>query len=178
MNVVRIITASLLILLLSAVTAFTGMDKVLARGQGVEVTDSDVKAMKRIAGGGGHPTAKALVEGTLRMELFAAEARREGLPCPAAEEKKGFDQVFALAQCYMEAKLAAMTVKDDAVESYYRVYWRRFIDKKNGELQELDDGLQEKIRERILAAKKKNFGLQEYSRLCKKYNVVFVRDGS
>ncbi len=115
MNTAKIIASSLLILLLSVVVVFAGSGKIVARGQGIEVTGSDVKVMKRIAGGEGHPSAKSLLEGTLRMKLFAAEARQESLSCLVAEGKSGFDQDFALAQCYLEARLTAMKVKDEAV---------------------------------------------------------------
>ena len=155
-----------------------GSERIVARGDGITVTSADLVAMKKTVKQSAPPSGQALVEGTLRVKLFAQEARREGVDCPVVVDKSGFEEDIALAGCYLQVRLDALTTDDEAVESYYRAFWRRFVNKKDGKLQELDAGLQKKIRSIVLAAKKNNFGLEEYGRLCKKYDIVFVHNGS
>lgn len=150
--------------------------RIMARGDGIEVTDVEVKAMQNAFGG--RPTRRGLLEGTVKMALFAEEALEEKITCPAAAEVAGFKRTIALANCYLYARLDSLDVRDGAVESYYRAYWRRFANKETGALAELDADLRQQIRERILTAKKKHFGGREFKRLCKKYNIVFAENGS
>ncbi len=178
MKTIRIIVVSLFVVMLAGAGVYADSERIVARGDGIKVTAADMAAMKKASKQAGQPSEKALVDGTLRMKLFAAEARKEGLECPAAADKGGFDQDIALARCYLEACLAVLTLRDEAVESYYRANWQKFVDKKDGELQDIDADLRKIIGERILAAKKMNFGLQEYNRLCEKYHIVFADNGS
>jgi len=178
MKIIRIIAVSLFVVMLAGAGAYADSARVVARGDGLEIFGADVALMKKTVGQSAQPSAEALVEGTVRMKLFAAEARKGGIECPAAADTSGFDQDIVLAGCYLEARLAALTLRDEAIESYFRAHWQRYVDKKDGELRDLDAELRKEISERILAAKKMNFGLQEYNRLCEEYNIVFTGNGS
>ena len=169
---------SILIAMIMVVPAFGGQEKVVARGDGIVVTEADVKAMQGVVRENFRPTRKALVDGTVRSVLFAGEALSEGILCPPAAEAEGFARTLLLADCYFRDRLSAMKLKEGAVESFYRVNWKRFTVNKGGDLHELDDDLREIIRKRILTAKRKIFIKQEFRRLCVKFNVVFAEDGS
>lgn len=169
---------SFMIAMMVVIPAFGSQEKVVARGDGIVVTEADVKAMQGMVKENFKPTRKALVDGTVRCILFAGEALREGISCPPAAEAEGFAHTLRLADCYFRDRLAAMELKDGAVESFYRVNWKRFTINKDGDPHELDDNLRTIIRERILTAKRKIFIKQEFNRLCLKFNVVFAENGS
>lgn len=178
MKKIRITVVGLFIVMLAISGVHADSGRVVARGDGIEITTAEVAVMKKTVGQSAHPSAKALVEGTVRMKLYAVEARKGGVECPAAVDKSGFAQDIVLAGCYLDARLAALSLRDEVIESYYRAFWQRYVDKKDGELRDLDAELRQEISERILAAKKMNFGLQEYNRLCEKYHIVFPANGS
>ncbi len=169
---------AMLFIMFAVVSSSAGSEKgkVVARGDGVVVTVAEVNAMRNVYGG--HPTNRGLLEGTVKMVLFAKEALEEKIACPAVADVAGFEQTITLANCYIQSRLDSMDVRDDAVESYYRAYWQRFVNKKTGELDELDADLRQRIMEQILTVKKKHFGNREFMRLCEKYNIIFTKNGS
>lgn len=175
----RIIALSIAMIALSALSALGASRNIVAHGDGFVVTSKEVKAMRAaFANGGFQPSSKGLLEGTVKIVLFAKQALREGFDCPSVSKSTGFSRTIALSNCYLRTRLGELDVGSKAVESYYRANWRRFVDKKTGELHPFDSALQERIKKRILTAKKKNFGRQEFKRLCKEYNVVFGENGS
>lgn len=180
LNMGRWTILTMVIIMFAAVSpsASVGSEKgrVMARGDGIEVTAVEVKAMRNVFGG--RTSRKGLLEGAVKMVLFAKEALQEKVACPSAAEVAGFKRTIALANCYLHTRLDSLEVRDGAVESYYRTYWRRFVNRETGELAELDTDLRQEIKERILTAKKKHFGSREYERLCEKYNIVFTENGS
>ena len=179
MKMPRTILLAVVVIVVTSLSAFGAPKKIVAHGDGFVVTREQVKAMQAaFANGGFRPTSKGLLEGTVKMVLFAEEARRESFTCPSAAAASGFAQTIELSNCYLRTRLGELDIGDKAVESYYRAYWRRFSDKKTGELHIFDAALQERIKRRILTAKKENFGSQEFKRLCKEYNVVFGENGS
>ena len=153
-------------------------EAVIARGDGILVTEADVQGMRKATKEWFRPTRKALEEATVRIVLFAREAEAEKISCPEAREMDGFARRLQLADCYINEKLNRVDLLPGAIESYYLVNWRDFVDPKTGEMLKLDDQLRAVIRKHILTAKRKIFTRQEYKRLCQKYQVTFVAGNS
>jgi hypothetical protein len=146
---------------------------VVARGaEGITVYAADLAAMRK-ASPNFVPTPEALLKATVRTVLFARRAADEGIDCPGLDRVAGFDRNIVLSYCWERELLKKTTLRQDAVESWYRAHWRQFTD-ENGELRPLDDDLRLKIRNRILVAKKKNIINEEYERLCDRYHIEFV----
>jgi len=168
---------SILIAMIMVMPAFGSQEKVVAQGDGIVVTEADVRAMRAMDEGHITPTRKALVEGTVRVMLFAREADKQEIDCPPAEGTEGFARTMAMAGCYMLQRLKKMELVAGAEESFYRANWKRFQDRKTGDVRSLED-VKAGIRQHILLAKKKYFFRQEFKELCQKYNVVLTGSGS
>jgi hypothetical protein len=150
---------------------------VVARGttgEGGEIVvyAADLAAMQK-ASPNFQPTPEALLKATVQTVLFARRAADEGIDCPGLDRVAGFDRKIVLSYCWERELLKRATLHEDAVESWYRAHWRQFTD-ENGELRPLDDDLKQKIRNRILVAKKKTIVNEEYERLCDRYHIQFV----
>lgn len=170
---------SLVVIVISFSLSFAGQKGVVAQGDGITVTETEVMAMQGYADNQNfRPSRRALVKATVKTILFAEEALKRGMDCPGAAEKEAFDRTVLLAGCYLKTRLAEEDLIPGAVESFYRVNWRSFWDEDKGDLLKLDADLKKRIEERIRAARKGIFIRQEYKRLCKKYNVVLFINGS
>jgi len=153
--------------------------QVVARGDGLEVTGSEVNALRQhLSKVALKPSRRSLVDLAVQNELFAREAIREKLVCPRSAEVKGLSRTVMLARCYLDNRLDHLGLIPGAVESYYRANWHDFRDKKTGKLLSLDADRRQWIKKRIVTAKKKKLAKEEFKALCKKYNVVFSDGGS
>lgn len=158
--------------------AFGSQETVVARGDdGFVVTEADVRIIRGKLKADFKPSNKALIEGAVRMALFAREASRLKIECPVAEDIKGFDRDIVLANCYMQERLKEMDLAAGAVESFYRANWRRFLDRKTGKLLPLVK-VKVGIEQHIRAAKKNSYLRRVFEGLCQKYNVVFTGGAS
>ena len=174
----RLIPAIVVFLILSAGIAVRvrAMNQIVARGEGIVVTEADLAEMRKAALPFFVPTRKALVEATVRTVLFAREAEEEGIACKVAAGLNGFARKLALSRCYIRNRLQGARLLKGAILSYYRVHWRQFVDEKGRDLP-LDECLKKQIRGRILAAKRPIIEEAEYRRLCRKFSVVIQKNG-
>ncbi len=174
----KLIGLFLAVLVLVFGTFSVSAAQIVARGEGVKVSDAEVNALRQHLGKAVlKPSRKALIDLAVQTELFAKEAIRNKLNCPRSAEVKGLSRTVLLAKCYLDDRLEHLGLIPGAVESYYLAKWADFKDKKSGKLPELDGERRQWIKKRILASKKKKLAKEEFTLLCKKYNVIFTDGG-
>ncbi len=151
--------------------------KIVAKGDGIVVTEVDVKEMKRYIPRFIIPTERSLEKMTVCTVVMAKAAQAERIKCEQAEVTTGFEQLYSLSRCYLKQKLEEMRLKKGAVESYYLAHWRRFLD-ENGKLRPLDEKMRQRIRKLIVRAKAGRFSRQLCKQLMQKYRVRWCEGGS
>lgn len=140
--------------------------KVIARGQGIEVTSKDVERLLNRMGIFRVVNKKALEREAVKLKLFALEAKKQGL----VKEDTDF---LKAAREYELHLLKNYKVPDIVIKSYYYAHYKAYLS-DNGTLYPLDDKERERIKNTILGWARKRILDEEAERLMKKYNVTFM----
>lgn len=182
----RSFTYMMLIALAMIYCAKPAVAKVLAKGEGFEITTDDVENQKAFFKENGFESTDAEhLNAVLKMRLFALEAKANGLiqslPEPSGPYKyemvQRYNQIY---QSYVIDLLSKYPVSDDAILSYYQSYPEKFrVGKENGSEKgdpaesemKLDAGLKRWIRDQIVESKKVVIIQDEFERLKAKYHV-------
>lgn len=178
-------------------------DDVLAVGKGFEVSQSFVRNMGNFFEQHGlHTSSEELLEGAVRMKLFAIDAKEQGLvdDIPQGSSEQDFKDLMRIQNLYLKNELKKLPVEDRVVQSYYRSYPRRFVQKVHNQaenpenataekqkkttipdppwtdedLMPLDDALKNKIEAIVLQAQQKRISKRLFKKLEKKYDVEYV----
>lgn len=161
------------------------MAKVLVRGDGFVIDSSDVEAQREYFSQKGFESTDAEhLNATLRMRLFAMEAKSSGLvdklPEPTGPYNYEIVQEYnRLFRIYYQHLMETYLVSDDAVLSYYLSYPEKFLANKEGpkynlkeeDMIPLDANIKSWIRSQIVLSKKPVIIQEEFDRLKKKYHV-------
>lgn len=145
-------------------TAFEGLSAnqtPVAVGDGFVITQEDVDKLNAYAMSQNFgSTEEQHRQAVLRLKLFSMEARALGLTAKDAEG--GVETVpgmVALAEKYMDKLMGDYPLSEAAIKSYYLAHPEKFLRQTTTIPEDkyfpLDEGIKEKIRLKILMAKRK-----------------------
>ncbi len=153
-------------------------ETLLAIGDGVKVTASDMEEMRT------HFESNRIFlkpekyqVAALEMKLYAKEASELNLDSSVTYDKSqdDFEREKNLATIYLDHLIQTYPLEELIIESYYRAHPQKFEQWNESaqayEAKPIDDEVRQKIREIILAPKKRKIQQDEYQRLVEKYNV-------
>ena len=154
--------------------------KLLAVGDGIELTLDEVNALKEFSEAGGMFTNMEEYRKTaLEFELYAEEALKRGLGDEIPEDiepNDHFARKHYLANKYLwEVVMEEYPLPDVAIESYYNANPSRYSEYSEEDnayvMPPMSEADRLEIRKIIMAAKTKDVRAEEYEKLKRKYNV-------
>lgn len=177
-------------------------EKVLAAGEKLEVTKTLVRNLNKLLEKRGLRTkSDELLKGAVRMRLFAAEAKEQGLvdEVPQGSSEQDLKDLMRIQSQYLQNELKKVPVDDKVVQSYYRSYPRRFVQESNKlsenqenatgkthttasipdppwtvkDLRQLDDKQIEKVRSIVRQSQHKQLSERLFQELETKYDVEY-----
>ncbi len=168
-------------------------DRVLASGKGFEVTQEFVQDVREFYEQRGlRTTQEEILKAALRIKLFALESQEQGLiaEIPAGASKQTISELVGIYERYIWQEMLEYPLADKVVESYYRAYPYQFLrdneqkDNHSGvarssgavdeeALMPLDQELHDKIRMRIVQAKRREIVASSFKQLQEKYQVQY-----
>ena len=155
--------------LASARQVFSGEVKVVARGDGFQITQDDIIALQRYFETRNMFTTEAEYRRfALKLKLFSMEAKALRLNKPEAgsdAQVQTVEQQERLYNLYVGKLLRVYPLADDVIESYYRANPEKFKDRL------LDEILSEQIRKVIMEAKRPWLETKRVNLLRFKYHV-------
>jgi hypothetical protein len=156
----------------------------IAVGDGFVVTQDDVDKLNAYAMSKNFgSTEKQHREAALKLKLFCMEARALGLTAQGAEGKDDtVPGMLALAEKYIEKLMSDYPLPDAAIKSYYlahpEIFRRQTTTMAENQFVPLDEEVKEKIRLKIMTAKRKTIADQAFEDLKEKYHVTFPGKGA
>lgn len=151
----------------------------VATGDGFVITQEDVDKLNAYAMSQNFgSTEEQHRQAALRLKLFSMEAKALGLTAKDAEGKEEtVPGMVALAEKYLDNLIREYPLSEAAVKSYYLAHPEKFLRQTTTMAEDrflpLDEGLKEKIRLKILMAKRKAIADQAVEDLTEKYRVKF-----
>lgn len=147
--------------------------KILAEGEGLVVSESELGVLRARFSPGFQTTETEYCRALLRMKLFAKEAQATGLDKEPTFQAK-LDQMILqeLSNLYVTSRLDSYPLSDEAIESYYQSHPDEFGGRDN--LKPLDDPLKKAIKDKIMGIKRAQIVNEEMDRLMEKYKVKLL----
>lgn len=151
----------------------------VATGDGFVITQEDVDKLNAYAMSQNFgSTEEQHRQAALRLKLFSMEARALGLTAKDAEGKEEtVPGMVVLAEKYLDNLIREYPLSEAAVKSYYLAHPEKFLRQTTTMAEDrflpLDENLKEKIRLKILMAKRKTIADQAVEDLKEKYRVKF-----
>lgn len=167
----------LLLAFTPAVAFSNDADKVVAKGDGIVITQGEADLLKTRMQSYFKTSDTEYCRALIKMKLFSMEARENKMHLKkevAAELNQMMEQ--KLSAVYVDKMVEKYVMIPGTIESYYYSHADEFLD-KNGNVMPLNDKLRAKIRNKIMLRKKSELANTEMDRLLKKYNVDIVDSG-
>jgi hypothetical protein len=186
MKSMRMLWACALVCFILAVGAgnlFGSSGTVIAKGDGIVLTEKDVAELKEyFAKRQVHSTPEQYRRVALRYELFAAEARKIGLHTKLKDganatgdssSQISLERKKKLADVYTYHLMRQQELPENVIESYYYAHPEKFRTDSNGtSLKPLDEKLKSSIKMNIVTRKHNSIVKAAFEKLKKKYKVT------
>jgi hypothetical protein len=156
----------------------------VAVGDGFVLTQEDVNNLSAYAMSQNFGSTEVQHrQAALRIKLFSMEAVALGLTAKGSEGKEDtVPGMLALAEKYMDKLMGDYPLSESAVKSYYLAHPEKFSRQTTTLAEDkflpLDDGLKEKIKLKIMMAKRKTLADQAFEDLKEKYHVRIPGKGT
>jgi hypothetical protein len=148
-------------------------DKIMAEGQGLVVTESEINVLRDRFSSRFQTTETEYCRALLRMKLFAKEAQVTGLDKdPAFQAKLNQIILQELSNLYVTSRLDSYPLSEEAIDSYYRSHPDEFGG--TGNLRPLDDQVKKAIKDKLMGIKRVQIVNEEMERLMEKYKVKLL----
>lgn len=150
-------------------------DTPVAVGDGFKITNKDVGEVIKFFESVFKSTDKEYVQATIRLWLFAKEARALGLGKDSDTGEDSVKQYNELQKLYIDKLMKDYPVSDLAIESYYWAHPQYFFipeeSKTELKFKPLDAEAKEKIRDEIVRAKNAEIWWKAAEYLKQKYHL-------
>lgn len=193
---IYILFTALCLLLIACMSASAGKaeDKILARGEGFDVTREFVEAVESYYNQRGFSTSmQEFIKASARIKAFAHDSKRKGYVEQLPSDKSstgGVARMINIYNHYIHMLQQEYPVSDEVVVSYYRSYPRKFliddyysfdVNQENVSqiitddlLIPLTEDLKTSIKNKIASTKRREIVREKYEELETEFNIEYM----